>query len=284
MTKVLIFEITGRYGFFKSMETTRYNFSYPFPPRTAIIGMIGAILGIERNTYWIKDGEWKSIANANISIEVVSKPGHYGLKLNLTQTKYTTSIAKDVVILFPKDPLLKSRGFVAPVRIDLLKDPWYRVYIHLDDNETQEKLKNHLKNRLFCYPPYLGHANLHANIEFIGEYEINKIDVKKPIKIDSLIPIEYIDLTKTILLGSAIIYNQIPMSLSAVEEDIQINNNPSLVLKRHHLKVEKLANLIYQEPDQEKGLFFLKEDTPIFSVILEGKEKITKNIVFLPHN
>lgn len=46
--ELLIFDIKGEYGHFRKYNTTTSPLTYSIPTRTAIAGMLGAILGMER--------------------------------------------------------------------------------------------------------------------------------------------------------------------------------------------------------------------------------------------
>lgn len=47
---VVVFEYAGRFGHFLRAEASVSALSYPVPPRTALLGMIGAVLGLEKDT------------------------------------------------------------------------------------------------------------------------------------------------------------------------------------------------------------------------------------------
>ena len=51
--EVLIFDIQGEYGHFRKYNTTTSPLTYSIPTSTAIAGILGAILGMERE---IRDG------------------------------------------------------------------------------------------------------------------------------------------------------------------------------------------------------------------------------------
>ena len=51
--ELLIFDIRGEYGHFRKYNTTTSPLTYSIPTRTAIAGILGAILGMERE---VRDG------------------------------------------------------------------------------------------------------------------------------------------------------------------------------------------------------------------------------------
>ena len=49
--EVIKFDISGRFGHFQRAETGGTSApSYPVPPRTAILGVIGAIIGLQKDS------------------------------------------------------------------------------------------------------------------------------------------------------------------------------------------------------------------------------------------
>jgi CRISPR-associated protein Cas5h len=50
--KLLSFEIRGRFAHFRKFYTNSSSLSYFIPPRTTIIGMLGAILQYDRDSYY----------------------------------------------------------------------------------------------------------------------------------------------------------------------------------------------------------------------------------------
>ena len=51
--EILIFDIQSEYGHFRKYNTTTSPLTYSIPTRTAIAGILGAILGMERE---LRDG------------------------------------------------------------------------------------------------------------------------------------------------------------------------------------------------------------------------------------
>lgn len=48
MDKMLVFDVWGDYAHFRRFYTTTSPLSFPIPPRTALCGLIGAIIGLEK--------------------------------------------------------------------------------------------------------------------------------------------------------------------------------------------------------------------------------------------
>ena len=49
--KCLVFDIKGDYGHFKKYYTTSSPLTFSIPPRTTVSGMIGALIGLDKEEY-----------------------------------------------------------------------------------------------------------------------------------------------------------------------------------------------------------------------------------------
>lgn len=184
----LIFDIEAPFGFFKISEVTRATVSYPFT-RTALIGLIGAILGRERNKYWIEEDP---LSEALIALELINPLKHIAIMVNYSHTKYTVNVARRLSTYLPSQSGKDFTGFVTNVRLDYLRDVHYRVYFKTEDNILYKELKKRLIDFEFDFPPYLGHANLLADIIYLGESLIKKSNTNLS-KVNSVVAVNYID-------------------------------------------------------------------------------------------
>ncbi len=50
--KVIVFDLYGKFAHFRKFYTNSSSLSYSIPPRTTIEGMIGALLGYDRDSYY----------------------------------------------------------------------------------------------------------------------------------------------------------------------------------------------------------------------------------------
>lgn len=205
---VLVFDVLGRYAHFRSFDTTRENMSFPFPPRTALLGLIGAIIGLERNSYW---NESSSLGNAKIGVQLVKPVQRTTIKTNYLQSRSPVSI-DGLKIMIPKDPFevnsKDQRGFNMPISLNLLLDPCFRVFFTSEDQELFQDLETRLKKKKYVYPPYLGHANMLATLKFIAKCK-GKLAPAGIYEVESLVPTTYFDVSVEGLdsLGYAILFN-----------------------------------------------------------------------------
>lgn len=237
LMEVAVFDIIGDFACFRAFETTRGNFSFPFPPRTALIGLIAGILGLEYNTYWNDH----PLSSSLIGIEVLSPIKRKGVKLNFIQSRKTMKIS-DVEILLPKDPSdPDSRGFSTQVRLDLLRNVHYRVFFLNDNENIFSSLCNSIQKHQYMFPPYLGHANLLCQIDWIGKFPANVVKTME-ITTSCLIPTSLVKSNGLLEAGMYTVVYQVPMEYKA--EPLEI---PALKQTKYLISTKRYDNVIYQE-------------------------------------
>lgn len=161
--KVLVFDVRGRYALFRRSFTTTSSTSYAFPPRTAICGLIGAILGIE-NKKSSSSEHLRHFDSARIAVRILNPLKKISTMVNYMETKEANTGRTQIVV-------------------ELIKSPAYRIYIHTPD--LHEKLKHYLENRLCVFTPCLGQAQMIASFEFVGEYELE--EVRTPVEVHTVV-------------------------------------------------------------------------------------------------
>ena len=153
--KVLVFDIWGDYAHFRKIETTTSPLTYSIPTGTSLLGLISAMVGLERDSYY----EIFSPENTKYAIRIINPIKKVGINLSLIDTKkgrYLWDITKNPRTLIP---------------FEFLKDPRYRIYFWTKRSGIYEKLKFFLKHHQSFYTPYLGLSELIGNFEYIGEFD-----------------------------------------------------------------------------------------------------------------
>ena len=167
----LIFDIWGTYGHFKKAYTTTSPLTYSIPTRTALCGLIAAILGLERDSYY----ELLNPKNSLFAIRIINPVNKIRLNLNIIKTDEG---------FFLHDISGNPRS---PTPYELIKDPHYRIYCWIKDEETYEELKENLEQHLCTYTVYLGISELIANFSFIDVLDMTLKNVEKPELIHSVV-------------------------------------------------------------------------------------------------
>ncbi|MBC7081361.1 MAG: type I-B CRISPR-associated protein Cas5 [Thermoplasmatales archaeon] len=162
--KVLVFDIWGDFAHFRRIETTTSPLTYSIPTGTALSGIVSAILGQERDSYYnVFHPE-----NVRWAVRVLHPLKKIRININLINTKLG---------FYLWDIIQGKEQPRSPTPFEFLKEPKYRIYIWLKDKELQNKLKKYLQNHQSFYTPYLGISELIANFNFVGEFD-NVIELK----------------------------------------------------------------------------------------------------------
>lgn len=164
--KVIVFDIWGRYAHFKKIYVTTSALSYAVPFKTSVYGMVGAILGLEKegNGYLESFDE----ESCKIAIQVINPIKVQRLNINLS---------------VEPGPIKGNRK---PTMMEYVTNPYYRIYFWHSDQHLMSDLLQHLKNKSSVYTPVLGLAHCLANYNLHGFYDLKSFEKKEVIH--SVIP------------------------------------------------------------------------------------------------
>lgn len=155
---ILVFDIWSDFAHFRKIETTTSPLTYFVPTPTVLSGLIGAIVGLERDTYY----EIFSPDNVSFAIKSLSPLKKLGVNINLINTKHGFYLWNT------------NRPPRSPTPHEFIKYPAYRIYFKVNKRKSEvieiySKLKNLLENHQTFYTPYLGIAGMIAEFNFVGE-------------------------------------------------------------------------------------------------------------------
>lgn len=154
MTRVLVFEVWGEYGHFRKHYTTTSPLTFSIPSRTALTGLIGAIIGLSKEEYLDHFGR----DTAHIGVRLMTPVKKVRFSENLIDTKKAGSMMNEI----------KNR---TQIQYEFLKDPHFRIYFTHDDPEVQRTARDLLSAHRSVYTPCLGLSEHIANFAYIGEFE-----------------------------------------------------------------------------------------------------------------
>jgi len=173
--EILQFDISGKFAHFRKYYANNTALSYSIPPRTAIMGMLAAILGRSRDSYY------QELSSKNIRIGIalkvpVKKNFH---RLNLLSIKSLGDMSKSFESDFRK---MSGNSIQTPFEIvtglDLQKsEVRYRIFISCFEEGMNifTQLKDNLASQGHVYPVTLGVANFNAfitNYKFFAQQNI----------------------------------------------------------------------------------------------------------------
>lgn len=155
---ILKFNISSNFAYFQDKVNLRNNISYPCIHKPAILGLLGAILGLDGFSKIKKNGEIKYISELS-SIKV-------GIKIK-SDIQFTTVKTNDSTGLDVTN--IKNRTIQKTEAI--LNHPDYDIYLKIDDLKLYELIYDRLINKKYFYEPSLGKSYFFANI--------NNLEIKK---------------------------------------------------------------------------------------------------------
>jgi CRISPR-associated protein Cas5h len=170
MEKVIAFDIWGDYAHFKKFHTTASPLTFSIPPPTAIMGMLGAILGL-------KPGEYQRKLNGRvkISIKVMDELKKTRMGVNWIDTKSAMQLNR-----------IRNR---TQILVEYLRNPYYRIYISSVDSDLHGRLKLMLSQHISIYTLYLGITECIASFSYFGEFDACN-GKEELANISSVIPID----------------------------------------------------------------------------------------------
>lgn len=149
-------KVEGNWGHFKKPETNNNPLSHDLLTKTALIGMIGAVLGIER-------------AKMKPLFPQLSDDLLYGVQLLTPVNKVSWGFTSKTAI----NPVAPG----TPKYFELLRNPSFKVSVVLKDDRSEKTFNDFLssiKNEESIYQPVLGWHNCPADLRFISEGEFVK--------------------------------------------------------------------------------------------------------------
>jgi len=149
--------IEGNWGHFKKPETNNNPLSHDLITKTALIGLIGAVLGIERN-------EMKS------KFPQLSEALLYGVQLLHPVKKISWG--------FTSRTAISPTAAGTPKYFEFLKNPKFLVSIallHEYSNDDFENFKMAVKDEISEYTPVLGWHNCPASLKWVSEGEFSEM-------------------------------------------------------------------------------------------------------------
>ncbi|MDE1766201.1 MAG: CRISPR-associated protein Cas5 [Thaumarchaeota archaeon] len=136
---IISFTVSGSFAAFRDPSVTSHQTVSFIPSKSAVIGIIGAIIGVKRS---------------NSLAELYSSEYLELYKNTLIGLRFESEPKK--VVYFTNHRSLKEAK-TKPVKSELVDSPRYTIFVSSDKN-TMEKLENTIRQNKFSFSPYLGHA------------------------------------------------------------------------------------------------------------------------------
>lgn len=150
--------VSGPWGHFRRPETNRTPLTHDFMTKTALIGMMGAVLGIKR-------------AEMRPLFPQLSEDLMYGVRLRAPIRKETHGfIVRSAK--YPGRAKVSGERRVTRRRYEFLRDPCFQIAIALANDRSAtyfDRFRADVKKQKATFPPVLGWHNCPARVELHSE-------------------------------------------------------------------------------------------------------------------
>lgn len=159
--ELINFQLSGRFAHFLRAEASASALSYPVPPRTVILGILGAVLGLPKD-----------------EPQIVLEPANVAISGKLPKTHWhRVKLRKDPPAPLPRfiRKTQKLDRNTVPEKPTLILQEWlfepsYTVWVSIPEPHHAE-LKNRLNKRQWHFSPSLGLSEMIADIEYLATNE-----------------------------------------------------------------------------------------------------------------
>ena len=149
----LVFRTKSKYAKFRKAYTTTSTLTHLLIPPTAVRGLIGAILGVDRVDLH------NFTLGIDIAVEVIND-------INKDTQTYNLNIMNSE----------EGKSFSYQSNIEFLRDVEYRIFIKSADTQLINKIEEVLISGNYFYTPYLGGTEHVCKICYEGRYPCEKLD------------------------------------------------------------------------------------------------------------
>lgn len=192
--EILCFKISGKFAHFRKYYANNTAFSFTIPPRTSLMGMVAAVMGLERDSYY----ERFSSEKIRFGIRVLSPLKKSFHRLNLLSIKSLGDISKKLSSDFRGEGGRIQTPFEVITGLNISRDMViYQVFVAANENGEAEfdAIKESFLKKEPVFNISLGTANFSAaisEIHLVTAEKSNNDDLKDFVLVYSSIPSEHI--------------------------------------------------------------------------------------------
>jgi len=239
MRRVIVFNIFGDYAHFKKYFTTSSPLSFTFPPPPTIAGILGAICGVDKDSYLEVFSHDR--CRVAVSIKKPVKKVRMGINHINTKNNFWIPVKK------------KNHEPRTQVRFELIKQPFYRIYVAHKDEEISKKLEKNLREHKSEFTVSLGLSELLADFEFCGSYLYEELKPDEAMSISTVIPIEAIQKDGIeIERGRMYLKDRIPVVMG---KDREVMDYKDIVFEANAKQIKSKLNVCFQLENGENIVF-----------------------------
>lgn len=162
--QVLAFDLQGDFAHFRKYYTTTSPLTFLIPPRTVIIGLIGAILGLPKKSY----AESFPVSECKIGVQIL-KP--------LQKVVFKENWRAGPAQLSKRSLSVTEMHNISRTPMELIKEPLYRVFFWHSQRKLWADFLAMMQERKTVYTPYLGLSEFLAEVQFVNVYEAEDLKI-----------------------------------------------------------------------------------------------------------
>ena len=170
--------VEADFAHFSHPATIYSSLTYPVPPKTTVMGMLGAIAGMDDVT---------PLNSMRYAVCVERLDGKRQFCFN--------GIKEALSVLDPKKWVDPKKPFGVKERKqfyrELLITPKYRIFCDLSEVSSKESIVEAMQKGKCHYPLYLGINFCLATYELVALHGDNQERTAEDVEIDSMVPLEY---------------------------------------------------------------------------------------------
>ena len=158
MTALISFQLSGRFAHFLRAEAGASALSYPIPPRTVILGLIGAVLGLNKDS--------PQVVLEPFQVALTGKvPQGFWHKAKLRK-KPPESLPQVIKRSQAGDKVTKEE-LATLIAQEWLFNPSYTLWVSLPE-PYHEEFERRIRERQWYYQPSLGLSEMMADLQYLG--------------------------------------------------------------------------------------------------------------------
>lgn len=177
----LSYTVSAEWGHFRRIDTTTTRQTYRVIPRTTVEGLIAAVMGWDRNSYYhhfTPDEAAIAIVPETMRAET-GEPGLQTRPIGKNELTVGTSDFEDVDVATGDGPL--AGEIIDPEQslanrqqrvTEYLRRPAYRIFLTFTDTALQQTVHDQLAAGKAVYSPSLGKSECLARIDYHGKSPI----------------------------------------------------------------------------------------------------------------
>jgi CRISPR-associated protein Cas5h len=195
--KIISFRVSGAFAAFRDPSVTSNQTVYFIPSKSAVIGFLGAMIGVERSSK-LEEAYGKNYME-------FFKQTRIGLQFETENPRKVTFFTNHRSLKEPK---------TKPYKTELVENPKYTIYVKTKEPYFS-KLQTAIKKNDFVYSPYFGHAYCPATVSGLKILDAEIVEPEGKI-------------TKCIVLDESETYD--------ISFNLQLrgqSNNSTLIIERH---------------------------------------------------